>query len=711
MTDTCIALIGNPNSGKTTLFNVLTGTHQKVGNWPGVTVEKKTGRINLGDEFAELVDLPGIYSLEQEYQGFDEQIARNYLETAHIDLVINIVDCSNLQRNLVLTEQLIELKKTMIVVLNMVDVAEQQGIEVDAGELEQRLGIPVVKAVASQKRGIDHLRGHIAQQLDPFTRQQATAEKLDVDNLDGNEKIIQRYRQVEALTDGVVKVDLAISPLTDKVDRWVLNRWLGIPVFLMMMYLLFTLAINVGAIFIDFFDILFNAVFVETVAWLLSLVSAPDWLITLIANGVGGGITLVSTFVPVIACLYLGLSILEDSGYMSRAAFVVDRFMAGIGLPGNAFVPLIVGFGCNVPAVMAARSLGRESDRLMTIAMAPFMSCGARLTVYTLFAAAFFPEQGQNIVFALYLMGIVVAVLTGFIFRKQLFAKENTPSLQEMPAYHKPVLRNIVMTTWLRLKGFIVRAGKAIVAVVVVLSFLNSIGTDGSYGNEDSSGSVLSAIGKTITPAFEPIGVAEDNWPATVGLFTGMFAKEAIVGTLDALYVESDGVDDEEGAPDLLGAVAEAVGSVVDATADLGAALTNPLGIVIGDISDESLIAEEQDVQQGTLSSMQILFGSSLAAFTYLVFILLYAPCVAVVGAMVRESGWRYAGLVFLWSTTVAYYVAGVIYQLGSFAQQPTYALTFIAAATAIMALFIVNLKKLGRKAIQEGLIPTITVD
>jgi len=716
-----IALIGNPNSGKTTLFNNLTGAHQKVGNWPGVTVEKKTGRIHLGDNASEqinnegsLVDLPGIYSLEQDFQGLDEKIARSFLENESVDLIINIIDTSNLHRNLVLTEQLLELNKPMIVVLNMQDVAEQQGIKVDAQALEARLGIPVVNTTASQKKGMEHLQTHLLQQLDSKVQQVAPGKTEGLSNDTSSAKIIQRYKQVEKLTNGVVITDTQFVPITEKIDRWALNKWLGIPIFLFLMYLLFTIAINVGAVFIDFFDILFNAVLVDGTTWLLQQIHTPGLLITLLANGIGGGITLVATFIPVIAFLYLGLSVLEDSGYMSRAAFVVDRLMAKLGLPGNAFVPLIVGFGCNVPSVMAARSLGRESDRLMTIAMSPFMSCGARLTVYALFAAAMFPEQGQNVVFGLYIMGIVMAVLTGYVFRKQIFPQEMTPSFQEMPAYHRPLLRNILITTWFRLRGFVVKAGKAIVTVIVALSFLNSFGTDGSFGNEGSKNSVLSVIGKSITPAFAPIGIAEDNWPATVGLFTGMFAKEAIVGTLDALYTKPEHTEkidqDNESAPDLIAATVDAFSSIGANAADLGSALTDPLGIVIGDVSDKAAIAEEQDVELATLSNMAKLFVTPFAAFTYLVFILLYAPCVAVVGAMVREAGWKWAGLVFTWSTTLAYFVSSTIYQLGTFSEHPLFSILFILSSSAVMGLFILNLKKVGSRATQENLIPVVQI-
>ncbi|MDG1203951.1 MAG: ferrous iron transport protein B, partial [Pseudomonadales bacterium] len=529
-----IALIGNPNAGKTTLFNRLTGSHQKVGNWPGVTVEQKVGTFTLGGQQIQLVDLPGIYSLEQEYLGLDEKIALDFLRAGDVDLVINILDATNLERNLVLTQQLVEENVPIVIALNMLDVAEQQGVKIDVDLLQQNLGIDVYPIVASRSEGVEALSQkletyladlssdsdtHVAGSSDATAINNASAE--DTEQLSAPEKLIRRYHRSTQLVNGAVEVSPVFDSLTERIDRWVLNKWLGIPFFLFMMYLMFTVAVNVGAVFIDFFDILFAAVFVDGFRWLLESASFPQWMIVLLADGLGGGIQLVATFIPVIGLLFLCLSVLEDSGYMSRAAFVVDSLMSKLGLPGSAFVPLIVGFGCNVPAVMASRTLGRDSDRLMTIAMAPFMSCGARLTVYALFAAAFFQSNGQNVVFGLYLLGILLAVMTGFIFRRQIFGHEITPSFQEMPAYHIPVLRNILITTWFRLKSFVFRAGKTIVLVVIALSFLNSISTDGSFGNEDSEASALSTIGKTITPIFAPIGVQEDNWPATVGLFTG----------------------------------------------------------------------------------------------------------------------------------------------------------------------------------------------
>jgi len=589
----------------------------------------------------------------------------------------------------------------------MLDVARQQGITVNTDKLAQKLQLPIIEMIASQKHGIDELRNNV---ISTFGTVPPTNENkpTSAENTASEEKLLQRYHQSRQLINGVVEVSPTHHSLSERIDAVLINRWLGIPFFLFMIYLMFTIAVNLGAVFIDFFDILFAAVLVDGVSWLLREISSPEVLVTLLAQGVGGGVTLVATFIPVIGFLYLCLSVLEDSGYMSRAAFVIDRAMSGIGLPGNAFVPLIVGFGCNVPAVMAARSLGRDSDRLMTIAMAPFMSCGARLTVYALFAAAFFQQNGQNIVFALYLLGIALAVFTGWIFRKQLFTDEVTPSFQEMPAYHVPIARNILLTTWFRLRSFIFRAGKTIVVVVIALSFLNSISTDFSFGNEDSEDSVLSVIGRSITPAFAPLGIEKDNWPATVGLFTGMFAKEAIVGTLDALYSESSADEDDGSPPDLIAAAGDAFSSIGSELFALSSSLTDPLGISIGDVSDLDAVADEQEIETTTLSNMAALFSGPFAAFCYLVFILLYAPCVAVLGAINKEAGWHWTLLVFGWSTGLAYITATVIYQIGTFFVNPLFSSLWIIGMLTILIVFILNLKRLSSKMVPKNLIPAV---
>ncbi|MFT7547136.1 MAG: ferrous iron transport protein B, partial [Candidatus Azotimanducaceae bacterium] len=657
-----------------------------------------------------LVDLPGIYSLEQEFLGLDEQIARDFIKSEDVDCIINIIDAGNLERNLVLTQQIMEQNKPTLIALNMIDVAAQQGIEVDNEKLSKNLGLEIAPIIASTSHGLEKLKALLISAL--TVNEQANALLNDGQqnaNLSTSEKLIKRYHRSQQLTNGVIEVSPIEHSLTEKIDSWVLNKWLGIPFFLFMMYVMFTIAVNLGAVFIDFFDILFGAVFVDGTKWILSSIGSPELVTVLLGDGLGAGIQLVATFIPVIGFLFLCLSILEDSGYMSRAAFVVDNLMNKLGLPGSAFVPLIVGFGCNVPSVMASRSLGRESDRLMTIAMAPFMSCGARLTVYALFAAAFFKTNGQNIVFALYLLGILMAVLTGLIFRKQIFSKETTPSFQEMPAYHIPVVRNILITTWFRLRSFIFRAGKTIIMVVIALSFLNSLSFDGSFGNEDTEASALSTIGKTITPIFAPIGIKEDNWPATVGLFTGVFAKEAVVGTLDALYSRKESTP--SGAPDLIAETISALNSILDNGKSLISGLADPLGIAIEDSGDTKAAAEAQGVETDTLTNMAMLFGDQFSAFCYLVFILLYAPCVAVLGAITKEAGWRWTLLIFSWTTGLAYVTASCLYQIGTYTDHPQFSTLWLIASAIISYIFIVNLKLVGKRALPVNIIPSVQID
>ena len=760
-----IALVGNPNCGKTTLFNALTGSRQRVGNWPGVTVEKKTGEYRHEGGQVEVVDLPGTYSLDVVDQevSLDEKVARDFVHAGGADLVVNIVDAANLERNLYLTSQLAEMRVPLLVVLNMVDVAEARGMRIDADALAARLGCPVVPLVATDARGIPALRSAIGQaggarrpagidvryersledaiaalmprieaaatgcaprwlavrllEGDDLARREggialaAEAEALSA-QLGGDLDIAvadARYSLANAIAGETVSIEgQASAHITDRIDRVVLNRMLGIPIFLAMMYLLFMFTINIGGAFIDFFDLLAGALFVDGVNDLLVGIGSPEWLNVLLAGGIGGGIQTVATFIPVIGFLYLFLSILEDSGYMARAAFVMDRFMRWVGLPGKSFVPLIVGFGCNVPAIMATRTLEHRRDRLMTIAMAPFMSCGARLPVYVLFAAAFFPEGAQNVVFGLYLIGIAAAVATGLVLKNTLLKGEATPFIMELPPYHLPSVRSVLFHTWDRLRSFIVRAGRVIVPMVLVLNFLNAVGTDGSYGNEDSDKSLLAEIGRSIAPAFSPLGLDEDNWPAAVGIFTGVLAKEAVVGTLDAAYTalaaNDAGEPGEEAAFDLGAAVAEAFATIPANLVDALGTWADPLGLDVGELSDQAAVAEEQEVSTGTFGAMAARFDGAAGAFAYLLFILLYFPCTAATAAVYQESGARWTVFVASWTTGLGYGLATLYYQAATFARDPAHALVWIAVVLAAFATVLLWLRRLGRHEDAAGL-------
>jgi len=762
-----IGVVGNPNCGKTTLFNALTGAKQHVGNWPGVTVERKTGAYRFRDLHFELVDLPGTYSLDvtEDAVSLDEQIARDYVAQREADLIVNIVDASNIERNLYLTSQLMEMKVPMLVALNMVDAATERGISVDIDALSKRLGCVVVPLVAAKNKGVDALKDAILasvrnptitsvdiqydaalekgmKQIIPVveetskqhacdtrwlalkllegdslatklvdatttgrvdaTREQVEDElgdDIDIAAADG------RYTFVNSTVQMSVSKALQLTRSTsDKIDQVVLNRVFGIPIFLLVMYLMFMLTINIGSAFIDFFDQFVGAFLLDGLGHVLDQAGTPAWLSYLLADGIGGGIQVVATFIPIIGFLYLFLSVLEDSGYMARAAFVMDRFMRFIGLPGKAFVPMLVGFGCNVPAIMATRTMEHQRDRVLTILMNPFMSCGARLPVYALFAAAFFPIGGQNLVFGLYLIGIAAAVITGLIMKNTVFNGDSAPFVMELPAYHLPTVKGVVLRTWDRLKTFLFRAGKVIVPMVVVLNFLNGLGTDGSFDNENSERSVLSEIGRTIVPAFAPMGLDEENWPAAVGIFTGVLAKEVVVGTLDALYnqmaAQADlSSGDEIAQPeefDLVTRLKDAFATIPTNLVAVSESLTDPIGLDIGDVSDTQVAAEEQDVVVGTFAQMRSRFDGQAGAFAYLLFILLYFPCVAATAAVYRETNLGWTLFVASWTTGLAYMASTIFYQAAIFARHPAYSAAWIGGLLSAFAAVVMALKMYG---------------
>jgi ferrous iron transport protein B len=460
-------------------------------------------------------------------------------------------------------------------------------------------------------------------------------------------------------------------------------------------------SINIGSAFIDFFDIGVGALLVDGGHYLLDD-HLPVWLVTVLADGIGGGIQTVATFIPVIACLYLFLAVLESSGYMARAAFVLDEVMQKVGLPGKAFVPLVLGFGWNVPSIMATRTLDQERERKLAASMAPFMSCGARLPVYALFAAAFFPGSGQNVVFALYLLGIVAAVFTGLFLKKTLYPGSSDSLVMEMPDYELPTIQNVMIKTWQKLKRFVLGAGKTIVVVVALLSFFNSMGTDGSFGNEDSDKSVLSQAAQVVTPVFSPIGIQQDNWPATVGIITGIFAKEAVVGTLNNLYTSAEGEDE---AFDLIASLEEAVMSIPENLA--GLSYSDPLGIEVGDLTDTSAVAEEQEVDTSIFANIKQQFSSGHAAFAYLIFILLYTPCVAAMGAYVKEFGALFARFIAVWTMALAYFGATFYYQAAHFADHPLSSAVWMIVIVGAYVTTYGLMKKAGakRSALEASLV------
>lgn len=712
-----IAVVGNPNCGKSTIFNGLTGSNQQIGNWPGVTVEKKTGRL-VGATETEVVDLPGIYSLNSGSE--DEIIARNHVLSGETSLVVNIADASNLERNLFLTTTLLEMGKPTILVLSMKDLAEKRGIDINVKALSDAMKIPVIAINALSGADIRNLRRLIAENLGQLQETQSPvcypdaveelisrwSEKIEQhprqsalmlleEDEETRTKVIQsgvlsgeeiqqgikaiethlnetpdviiaeaKFTFISTLLNTALNKKRGIAASTEKIDRIVLNKWAGIPIFLGIMYLLFWVVIHIGGAFIDFFDILFGAVFVDGLGTLMEMASMPQWLIILLAGGVGAGIQTVATFVPVIFFMFLMLSILEDSGYMARAAFVMDRFMRMLGLPGKAFVSMLVGFGCTVPAVMATRTLENRKDRYLTVFMAPFMSCGARLPVYALFGAAFFGPQSGIIVFALYLSGIILAILTGLILKGTLFKGEASHFVMELPPYHVPRFTMIMKRTWNRLKVFMLRAGKVITIAVLVLAFFNSMGADGSFGNEDNSNSVLAVASQAVTPVLRPMGIEKDNWPATVGLMTGLFAKEAIVGTISGLYGQMAAAGEDESGFSIAEAVGDAFASIPEGLSGVFSALVDPLGISLLN-EDTDTIAEEIGAQSTTFGQLRASFGNDWPrAFAYLLFVLIYFPCLAAFGAIVREIGPAYGWLAAIYLTILGWSIATLFFQI-----------------------------------------------
>ena len=756
-----IAIAGNPNCGKTALFNSLTGSNQIVGNWPGVTVEKKEGQFKLDNHTIRVVDLPGIYALFANSE--DERAALDYLLKGEADLVVNILDATNLERNLFLTSQLMEKGVPMVLAVNMMDIAASRGIHVDLHKLEEILGVTAIGLTAVSPKSCEgfvndlHKLLHNSREL-PLPKAVKHSEVLEklieeiavplkpvadklgasprwtaVQYLEHSGRVLEladelgveiphdkieedlgeevefaladsRYSYARDIAKAVIRDNTTKRTRTDKLDKLFLNRILGIPLFLIAMYLVFWFAVKVGSAFIDFFDILFGGIFVDGMTELLTKVGAPGVVVALLANGIGTGIQTVSTFIPVIFFMFLCLSFLEDSGYMSRAAFVADRFMRFLGLPGKAFVPMIVGFGCSVPALMGTRTLENKRERFLTLFLVPFMSCGARLPVYALFGAAFFGESAGTLVFGIYLTGIVIALIYGLLLRHTVFMGKESTFIMELPPYHLPKVRNLFRHAWLRLKEFVFRAGKVVLIMVTVLGFMGSVGTDGSFGNDNNEKSVLSAVGTVITPVFEPFGVERDNWPASVALFTGLFAKEAIVGTLNSLYaIEGTGGAGEAGAlatadatPEetaadegfsLKSTVKEALVSVPANLVEVFTSIANPLGVK--DAIDES----ESAGNEGAYKTMQAHFNlGRFQVLAYLLFILLYVPCLAAMGTAFRELGRFYGTLMMVFQTIIGWSLSVLFFQVTC-----GHSTAWIVTSVALLAGVVVSLVLIGR--------------
>ena len=666
-----VALVGNPNCGKTTLFNALTGSNQYVGNWPGVTVEKKEGEAKLGDVRFTVVDLPGIYSLSP--YSMEELVARKFIIEEQPDAIIDIVDATNLERNLYLTMQLLELERPVVLAVNFMDEVEKQGDSIDCGRLAAHLGVPVVPISARDGVNIDRLVQEAHRQMhtgltvepddlyDDFTHavhhrigdlihDQAYAKGIPahwaaIKLLAGDEEVARdlaldrktleqidriaaeyesasplgdretlladsRYQFVERVVRSAVrrKSREGERSVTERIDAVATHRYLAIPLFLAMMLVVFLLTFSgPGAWLSDGIAWFVEDILCPGLAGWLAAVHAPGWASGLLVDGLVAGVGGVLTFLPMIALLFLFLSILEDSGYMARAAFVMDRTLRHFGLSGKAFIPMLMGFGCTVPAVMGARTMENEKDRRMTILLVPFMSCGARLPIYGLMTAAFFPAQAGLVVFGLYLLGPVMAILSGLILKRSLFQGEPAPFLLELPPYRMPTLKNIWLHVWERVRDFLTRAGTIIAAMSMVVWFLQSFGP-GLHMVEDTADSILAMVGGVLAPVFAPMGFGV--WQAAVALLTGLIAKEAVVSSMSLFY-----------------------GFSLTDYAAAGAAMSATF--------------------------------SPAAALAFLVFCALYTPCVAAIATIRREMGSRsWTALALVWQLGIAWLASFAAYQI-----------------------------------------------
>lgn len=724
-----VALIGNPNCGKTTLFNALAGQNKKTGNWAGVTVSQSKARLIRNNTQFTLIDLPGIYGLSLAELSEDELVVKQAIDQGDIDVYVNVINANNLERCLFLTTEIMDLDKPTLLVLNMDDERAASGKHIDVKQLSKLTGCPVITTTAIKSKGVLEVFDAIVEALKQ--RDEASHQHTDLPEdielpeaenraeaikqyVKSSEEVISeskrifdaRFNQAMAMAKAV---SLDNSPSKDSkqdkkfswIDQCLTRPLTGSLAFVLVMYLMFFFAINVADVFIDFFDIATGAIFIDGTRNVLSAINAPDWMAVILADGLGAGIQTVSTFIPVIGFLFLFLTLLEESGYMVRAAFVMNNWLQKIGLSGKAFVPLIVSFGCNVPAVMATRQLAKKDERIITTLMAPFMSCGARLSVYALFVAAFFTEHAALIVLSLYLTGILVAVATGLLMRNTILPGKPDPFVIELPKWRFPGFVFILKSTWHKLRGFIIDAGKIIVVIVMILQIISSVGRDFTWGNEDVDESLLAAGSQLATPIFAPMGIDEDNWPAVVGLFTGLLAKEVMVGSLDAIYSKS--VDESDST--ILEQLQEALQTIPDKAAGLADALVDPLGLSLTEIDDVESMAANQEVSTQLFGILQDKFKGGVAAYAYLLFVLLYFPCVTVVGTIAKETGKQWAVFSASYSTGIAYLIASCFYQAATFGQRPVFATIWLAVSALVLFVFYSVLKRHANKP-QNKVIP-----
>jgi ferrous iron transport protein B len=714
-----VAVAGNPNSGKSTLINAVAGSRLQVGNWPGVTVEKKEATLERAGVKIRLVDLPGTYSLSPYSQ--EEIVARDYLVRERPDVIVNVVDATNLERNLYLTVQLLELGIPVVMALNIYDEAEAKGYRIDVPAIEQRLGIRVVPTSATRKRGLDDLLAAALRAADAAAAASAPAAAsagprygpdledaaeqvaaaleaghaakvagyprrwLALKVIEGDARVAEetgvgrdavppgalrhlrtahgedleavlteaRYAVAAGLTREVLKKPgIQKKELTERIDKVVLNRFLGIPIFLAAMWIVFKLTFDVSGPFADWIDGVTSGPLKRWAAAILGGVGAPDWTVSLVNDGIIAGVGFVLVFVPVIFAMMFFITFLEGSGYMARAAFVMDRAMHAIGLHGKSFIPMLLGFGCNVPGIYATRTLESQKDKALTALLIPLMSCGARLPVYVVFAAAFFPTNAGTVIWSLYVLGIALAIAMGMVFKRTLFRGEAPAFVMELPPYRMPAFRSLCLHTWEKGKHFLVKAGTYILAVSVLVWFLLNL----PWGVEHRRDSYLGKAGQAVAPALAPLGFG--TWEAASSLITGVIAKEIVVGTMAEIYAPAAPEEPEEEAPTLAEDLKEIAVSFGAAVRDAGVNVASTFGT--------SAISFEEEEDQSSLKAAVRGAFTPLSAYAFMIFVLLYMPCVVVAIAMRQEfGGWKWFGVAFAYQTALAWGAALLVYQGG----------------------------------------------
>lgn len=653
-----VGFVGNPNCGKTTLFNAFTGANLKVANWPGVTVERVEGKTSYKGRPIQVIDLPGIYSLTS--YTIEEIVTRRCIEEGEVDVIVNVVDASSLERNLYLTMQLLELKKPVILALNMMDIVEERGMEIDLHRLPEMLGhIPVVPVSARKRVGLDvlmhavvhhyeegpqqvvvhyddeieekisriehilrtkygemeNMRWHAVKLLEE-DREVMNDHPVDVSHIvqkNYEKKIInQKYDYIEEIIDECLFNKAEKAAATDRIDLWLTHPVGGIPIFLAIMAAVFFLTFTLGDFLKGYFEIGLEW-FSASVLDLLLQLHVSDWLISLVVDGIIAGVGGILTFLPNIFILFLALAFLEDSGYMARVAYVMNEIMGRVGLSGKAFLPMLLGFGCTVPAVMATRSLATERDRRRTILITPFMSCSARLPIYVLFAEMFFREHAMLVAYSLYVIGLLMAILVAFILHRLDRSGMEDTLLIELPEYKTPNRRTVVIYVWDKVKDYLIKAGTTIFVASIVLWFVMNFGMGGYVS--DVTDSFAAVIGKILVPVLKPAGLG--TWQVAVALISGLSAKEVVVSSFSVLYGISN--------------------------------INSAMGM-------EQLLS----VMGGTG------FGAA-NAYALLVFCLLYSPCVAAVAAIKRETqSWRFTAGLVAFQIAVAWLGAVLVYQIGS---------------------------------------------